>query len=293
MLLMSYVTLSNASATSSAQFLKMGAGARAAGMADAFSAVADDVTAGYWNPAGLQQISSPEMSVMQNNSLVETQYQYAGAALPMGRSAIGLSLFSMNYGSIDRYSASDAKDGSFSAGSMAGSLTLSSQLREGLNFGISTKYIQEKIENESATGFAADIGLLMKTGAARWSATVQHLGPQMKFIQEKSSLPLTFRLGSSATVMNKSLTVALDAIKPNDSALSIAGGVEYKPVSMITFRGGYKLQTSNSVKADNSTGLTAGLGVNVGAFILDYAFVPFGDLGNTHRFSLLVKFHQK
>ena len=86
MLLMSYVTLSNASATSSAQFLKMGAGARAAGMADAFSAVADDVTAGYWNPAGLQQISSPEMSVMQNNSLVETQYQYAGAALPMGPS---------------------------------------------------------------------------------------------------------------------------------------------------------------------------------------------------------------
>src|SRR5438067_1224172 len=83
------------SGTSSAQFLKLGAGARAAGMGDAFVAVADDVTAAYWNPAGLAQIRQTEVEAMQNTSLVDTQYQYLGAAVPLRDSAIGFSMFRM------------------------------------------------------------------------------------------------------------------------------------------------------------------------------------------------------
>ncbi len=45
-------------------FMPMGAGARAAGMADAFIAVCDDGTAASWNPAGLAQLRSPEFSAV-------------------------------------------------------------------------------------------------------------------------------------------------------------------------------------------------------------------------------------
>src|SRR5690349_17928904 len=81
-----------ASETANAQFLKLGAGARAAGMADAFTSVADDVTAAYWNPAGLAQLTTPEISVMQNNQLVESQYQYVGGAMPFKNHTLAVSI---------------------------------------------------------------------------------------------------------------------------------------------------------------------------------------------------------
>lgn len=53
-----------------------GVGARAAGMAFAFNAVADDATAISWNPAGITQLKSPEFSVIQRLQLEEGQYGY-------------------------------------------------------------------------------------------------------------------------------------------------------------------------------------------------------------------------
>src|SRR3989338_7819277 len=90
-LLMGFGTAAQAAGTSAAQFLKMGAGARAAAMGGAFSAVADDVTAGYLNPAGFSQLSAPEISVMHNEGLVNTNYQYLAAAMPYNNSTFGFS----------------------------------------------------------------------------------------------------------------------------------------------------------------------------------------------------------
>jgi long-chain fatty acid transport protein len=53
--------------TSGAQFLRIGAGARAPGMGGAFSPIADDATAIYWNPGGLSQLSKREVSLSYNS----------------------------------------------------------------------------------------------------------------------------------------------------------------------------------------------------------------------------------
>jgi len=45
-------------------FLLRGMGARAVGMGEAFTAVADDATAISWNPGGLGQLNSPEVIAM-------------------------------------------------------------------------------------------------------------------------------------------------------------------------------------------------------------------------------------
>lgn len=51
----------------------VGSGARAAGMADAFVAIADDATAASWNPAGLVQLERPELSIVGSwNGVYET-----------------------------------------------------------------------------------------------------------------------------------------------------------------------------------------------------------------------------
>jgi len=89
------------------------------------------------------------------------------------------------------------------------------------------------------------------------------------------------------------LVTGLDIAKPKDNDFSIHGGLEYSLASAYFLRAGYSITPSNNLDVDGLTNLTGGVGVRLGHFAVDYAFVPFGDLGNTHRISLLINFQQK
>ena len=68
------------------EFMAIGVGARALGLGGAYVALANDVTAGYWNPAGLVRVEYPEFSLMHDErfgSLVN--YDYVGIAYPYGK----------------------------------------------------------------------------------------------------------------------------------------------------------------------------------------------------------------
>lgn len=286
------MTQADAAGTSSAQFLKLGAGARAAAMGNAFSSIADDATAAYWNPAGLAQIEDAQIALMHNSWLMDTQYQYLGAARPFGSHAIGLSLYRMDFGTIDGYTDQDVKTASFDAGSMAGSLTWSHELQNGFFIGASGKFIQEKIENESASAFAGDIGALLQHQNLNFSASLHHIGPKMKFVKEKEDLPQTVRLGVSGQFLDESLRLAADYALPNDDDGTIHTGAEYFLADQIAIRAGYQVTPGNKLDVGGLTGLTAGAGLRFGQFSFDYAFTPFGDLGTTHKISILIRFHQ-
>ena len=81
-----------------AEFLRVGAGARALGMGGAFLAVSDDATAGYWNPAGLNYLEHKSVLYMHSEEQhSQVHYDFLGVALPQGgdegkRSALGISL---------------------------------------------------------------------------------------------------------------------------------------------------------------------------------------------------------
>ena len=61
----------------------LGAGPRALGMGGAFAGIADDVSASYWNPAGLSLLEHRELGVMHVTLYEETVYDYAAAAWPI------------------------------------------------------------------------------------------------------------------------------------------------------------------------------------------------------------------
>lgn len=285
-------SIAQAAGTSGAQFLKMGAGARAAAMGNAYSAVADDVTAGYWNPAGLSQIDSSQISVMHNEGLVDTKYEYLGAATKMGQSALALNVYSMNYGSIDSYDNSNNPTGSFDAGSLAGALTFASPLNDKLSWGVSAKYIKESIDDENATGFGGDFGLLYNSGNYKLAATLQNIGQKMKFVSEEASLPTLVRVGAARNFLSEKLLVAVDASKYNDNDLTYHGGLDFKVTQMMSLRAGYETTPSNNIDVEGLTGVAAGIGLQFSSLAFDYSFRPFGDLGDTHRVSLLIKFNR-
>jgi long-subunit fatty acid transport protein len=259
-------------------------------MGDAFVSIADDASATYWNPAGLSQIQTPEVLAMQNAGLVDTQYQYLAGVLPLKDGAMGLSVSRLDYGSIDRYTASDAKDGSFTAGSLAGNISYSRKVAEDVMMGLSVKYVEESIESEKASSFAGDLGILVKRGRINFGGALQHFGPGMKMVRESSPLPMTVRVGASTRFMDDRLLASVDASKPNDENVTFHTGVEYHIVPMLALRGGYALTPGSSTDLGGLTGISAGLGIVFNRFNLDYSVTPFGDLGLSHRFSLLARF---
>ncbi len=107
-------------------------------------------------------------------------------------------------------------------------------------------------------------------------------------------LPLTFRIGLAMDLINTEnhrITVAADALHPNDNNESVNVGMEYMFNNLIAFRVGYKsLFLKNSEE-----GLTAGVGLNYDftqgfGVRVDYAYQDFGVLDYTQHFSVGVKF---
>ena len=88
--------------TTAAQFLKIGIGARSIGMGGAFTAVADDISALYWNPAGLARMGGGQASFNHVNWIADVQYEAASAAVAvdgLGTLAVGFS--ATNVGDMD------------------------------------------------------------------------------------------------------------------------------------------------------------------------------------------------
>jgi len=114
----------------------------------------------------------------------------------------------------------------------------------------------------------------------------------MKFAQEKEELPQIARLGISSRFLDRSMLVALDYSLPSDNNGTLHGGLEYKLAQRTFLRGGYQITPGNNLGGVGITGITGGLGFQMGRVVLDYAISPFGDLGTTHKFSFLFRFNQ-
>jgi len=287
-----------------AAFLKIGVGARAVGMSSAFTAIADDASALYWNPSGIATIPKPQVMAMHSDWLLDMNYQFASFIQPTRNGAFGLGFSRLDQGTFEGRDENRERTADFEASDTAATLCLSNRLRRG-SLGLNIKFIQQKIEAEQATGVAFDFGgKLQRPGSPlSFGLALQNLGPRMTFIQEGYYLPLTATAGVGYRIAG-ALSISMDVrrrIYTGNTSVGI--GTEYWAFSSVALRMGYLSrmgafsQTSSSL-SDNSggnrleriSGLGAGVGVRILGYQLDYAFVPYGELGNTNRISLLINF---
>jgi hypothetical protein len=286
--------------TTSAAFLKLGAGCRAIAMGSAYAGLADDATALYWNPAGLAQLRSTEIEVYHNESFESIRNDFLGYARPLreGVFAAGVSgLYTpkdierrSGLNEADPYEPLSPIEGYFQAYDIAAHAAYGRWLRNDLAAGAGVKFIQQTIDTESGIAAAADLGLLYRRPGSPLSlgCAVQNIGTPIKFIDKSYPLPLNFRLGAACR-WNGRLVTTLDLNKPIDNFLFIGAGTEYTPIDFLSVRVGYRYRWYGLELGDMS-GLSAGAGFNFKlgdtALHFDYAFVPFGVLGNSHRISL-------
>ncbi|MGE4385176.1 MAG: PorV/PorQ family protein [Endomicrobiaceae bacterium] len=276
--------------TTSAQFLKLGVGAKSAGMGNAVTSVFAGTDSIYWNPANLSYIEKKEISFSHTVWFEDINYEWLAFALPVREYGVfAVALQYVSYGKFDRIDNTGVNDGSLSPFDMAAYLSYANNY-ENFNFGCNLKYIYSKIEN-SASAVAADFGVNYdfndKTSAA---AAVSNLGTDMKFNNESEPLPLLFKLGASS-FLTRFWLVSLDLNFPGDNEMYANFGTEYTipagDKTDFTVRAGYEGRNKD-IPGFNWVNL--GFGIRYSDYVFDYAFVPYGDIGMTHRLSFGIKF---
>jgi hypothetical protein len=311
--------------TTAAQFLSISVGPRAMGMGSAYVAEGRDASALYWNPGAFQQAGRSELLFSHTNWLVGSKFQWFGFMYNFGdENALGLSLTQLDYGEDDVTTVTQPTGTGerWSARDMAVSLSYCRRLTDRFSMGATVKYIGQRIWNETASSFAFDLGLLFVTGfnGMRLGVTMTNFGGDLKMdgrdllirvdIDPANSgsnkaltgslktdpwaLPLQFRVGLAMDVIQMSdirLTVATDAVRPNDNAPYVNAGGELAWNEMVFVRGGYKSLFLN----DREDGLALGAGVRytqpgLGSIEVNYAYTQFGVFGNLNTFALAIAF---
>ena len=311
------------SGTTAAEFLRIPVGARATAMGGALTAMADDGTSIYWNPAGLANASGA-FRVEYADWLAEINFGFISVVLPTSFGTIGVGVTSMTTQEMD-VTTGDAQDGTgqkFDAASYAISLSYGRALTDRFSLGATVKVITERIWNSSATGFAFDIGTLFVTPFAgiRLGAAILNFGTKMQISgddllirvdidpnsrgnnnsnrahlsTDEFDLPLTMRVGLAGEVFQSDrtrLTLSVEALNPNNSKQYVNMGAELGFLNdLVMIRAGYaELFLDNNLR---SVTMGAGLKYRFQAltFIFDYSYEVQKYFADVNRFALSIHF---
>ena len=280
--------------TSAFSFLKIGAGARAAGMGESFTAVANDVSALYWNPAGIAQLENRiQASITHNIWLDGISHDFAGCIFQFDQFQMitfGASLVTLTAGSIEGFDASDAPSGTYTAGNTAIALSAAKAVvSDSIYAGFTIKDAMETLETHSASALAVDIGGLYRLSPQiSLGACMQNIGTGVKYVSQEYALPFTLKAGacymSDPYSSDHPYTVSADMVIPNDNSVRVNAGCEYVLNALVDLRAGYA-----------NGGLTFGAGgkFTVGetrGLLVDIALSPYGSAGMSTRLSATLKF---
>lgn len=310
--------------TVAAEFLQIGVGERAMGLGGAFVAMADDISALYWNPAGITHIESYGISLSKTNWITDLELDYVGAVYRLRPNAVvGFSLQWMGYPPLEVRTEMypDGTGETFDGYDMAAGLTYGLKVTDRFRLGGTLKLIRQKIWHTSAQTAAMDVGTQFETdlpGRLVIGAVIRNFGGQMKmegrdlraFIDPDPNslgnndrvpvnletdawpLPMVFQFGVAAwlidTRMHK-MRVELDALHPNSNHESLNMGLEYSFQDRFDVRAGY----NSMFLPDSESGVTVGMGLRKTLFNghllrIDYGYKPMGRLGQTHSFGLTI-----
>lgn len=278
---------SPASAAESASFLDVGVGARALGMGGAYSALGDEVHALYWNPAGLAKLEKREAAASHAELFDSARMDFLAYAHPTSRGVVSAGLTYLSQPKVEGRDAMGRPTGGFGASDAAVAFGFARSF-EAADAGASLKYVRSHIASTEAQTLAADVGLRRRTGPLLLGAALRNLGPGLRFEDQRNDLPLRLAAGAAYKVAGGHAAAFELVNAPRRGGLDASFGGEYQILSGFLLRAGYSTQTSVTGGSgfDAARGMTLGLGLRGERWSLDYAILPTGELGRSHRFSI-------
>ena len=270
-------------------------------MGGAFTAVADNADAVYYNPAGLNLLQSPEVSFAQNKFVEGVSQQWFALGYPYKAGVLGFGVNYLSVAAFDSYDNADNPTGSVAADNLAlyfswgGGTQLYRKHVRALSYGATVKYITESLDTERGSGYGVDLGVLAETSVEnlRFGLNVENaVSSKIKFIEKGAKPPLTFKTGVTYAVrsaLGPTLRGSLDYVFLADRAGYLAAGLESRLFDLLAVRMGY------SAFGDISNGLNFGFGCLLSRYTgrnigVDYSFSPTYAFGDIHKLSVTYKF---
>lgn len=286
-LFLSTMNLHAGAGSTSGSVLNQGVDARGIAMGEAQTASSSGAGSLYWNPAALASLGAYSMTFMKSSFPSEVDYNSFVLGSRVSKTwALGFGFQSLQWGSIPQTDRTATKTGSVNPRETAYSFGVAKRF-PWLSLGASAKSINIALESH-AEGFAWDAGILT---APIWNkhitagfATVNN--GEISFRENKTELSAANKFG--VAWKSDQWMASFDWVSPKAEDPYWAMGGEYR-VPIIkdvdaSVRGGYNAKSSSDL--GGSAGLSTGAGIDYKGLAVDYAFLPMGDLGASHRLSL-------
>ena len=298
-----------AAGTQALPLQQAGGTARATAMGSAVVALDQGSASLLWNPAALSRIKCTELGLHHNTGLGGFSQEIAVLGMPLGKAkkecngkecnggslgGIAASFGYVDYGNFDGRDDAGLQIADYQAKNFSGSVGWGGKLLPFFAGGVAVKVNQAQFPGKNYYSYAADLGVLWNVFRALDLGLTYsniNLGSKVGGSQLVSGL----RLGAAWTV-DKHLILAASGEVQNDAMNRIQVGTEYlignvdNKRNVLALRAGYQVNYPDP-QLSGLTGLTLGLGYTLSrTAALDYAMVPSGDLGASHKVSLTFKF---
>lgn len=251
------------------QFELLDVGAKPIALGGAFTSLANNSNAVYYNPAGISQMQFREVSIFYSPApfgLKELANGSVNFVEPTKFGTFGLS--AKTYG-FELYK------------EITATLTYANNYRKKIYYGANVNYYNLKIQNYGSDAtFGIDVGVLAYlTDFLRWGFSAFNLNrPTVGTLKDK--LPQVYRTGLSVQPRND-LNFVLDVEKDTRYTASVKAGVEYTLYEMVDLRAGIGTEP---------TKFSGGIGFYYSLFEIGYGFYNHQDLGLTHQGTITINF---
>lgn len=293
--------------TTSFQFLQVIPNARASALGNAAAATMTGSEAVFFNPATLSQTDGLDAGISYLDWFLDVSISSVSLSYDLGTfGTLGFQGMMTDYGEIIETRVDqlqrDPDTGIYNPGLTGGTVNASAlvfgvsysrALTDRFSFGMTAKFAREDLVAKSVNALIFDGGMIYETGfkSLKLGVMMRNFGAEVKYFEETYPLPQTFSIGVSGLLMgnaaealfvtseNSKILLAYDLAQTRDHSQQQHLGMEYSFNQLIALRGGYKFNYDEE-------SWTAGFGLSVSRFQLDYAYNDFGDfLGNVQRFT--------
>lgn len=275
--------------TTGAAFLSLTLGPKSIAMGEVKAALPGDPFNWMSNPALLGGMDGTGVGAIHAQWILDTQYEHLSTHHRVnGLFATAVGFFFQHRPDIPGFDDAGNPTGPLTYNDYQAVVGLAFSPVRSFSMGVNIKSFRERLDSYHAGGVAFDVGAVysFKAVGLMLGAAAQNLGADVKFDAVGEPLPTTIRAGLSHTfaVVPRAIecTYAFDLVKPRYESLFLSAGAEVGFYKWLALRAGYCGQESRE-----GSGLTVGCGVHVLDRIqLDYAWTPYGELGDFHRVSL-------
>ncbi|MFN3550701.1 MAG: hypothetical protein ACK4WJ_02685 [Endomicrobiia bacterium] len=286
----------------SLSFLKLPTTARQTSITG-YIALSDDIGGIFCNPSGLVN-SSAQVGFSHNEHFQQIKYDFLGYIMTKRNYTLFFGLAILYTNNIEGRTGQKDFDPVYvniyqtvepefyySMYSFQSGIGIAKNINKNISFGTTLKFVNEKIYDVSADTILLDTGIQYKyNNNFVLGFVLNNFGFPIKYVDKYYSTPM--QIGFGAKYKMKKFCFVSDLVKPMYEDFFINFGSEIEAIDFFIIRLGYKykIQSWYLESEDVLLGLSLGLGLNYFGTKIDYSISSFGELGFSHKVSLIIEF---